>query len=78
LNPEKYERYGLVRNGILCTARVAPEKTFLARATAGEFGLNLEYVSAPKLLTRWIGATGETIQEYSLSCSPQAGAFLYR
>jgi transitional endoplasmic reticulum ATPase len=34
----------------------------LARATAGEFGLNFEHVAGPKLLTRWIGATGENIQ----------------
>ena len=62
LNPEKYERYGLVRNGILLYGPRGTGKTFLARATAGEFGLNFEYVSAPKLLTRWIGATGENIQ----------------
>src|SRR5208282_1669928 len=62
LNPEKYERYGLVRNGILLYGPRGTGKTFLARATAGEFGLNFEYVSAPKLLNRWIGATGENIQ----------------
>ena len=62
LNPGKYERYGLVRNGILLYGPRGTGKTFLARATAGEFGLNFEYVSAPKLLTRWIGATGENIQ----------------
>src|ERR1017187_5498879 len=62
LNPEKYERYGLVRNGILLYGPRGTGKTFLARATAGEFGLHFEYVSAPKLLTPWIGATGENIQ----------------
>jgi transitional endoplasmic reticulum ATPase len=62
LNPQKYERYGLVRNGILLYGPRGTGKTFLARATAGEFGLHFEYVSAPKLLTRWIGATGENIQ----------------
>jgi transitional endoplasmic reticulum ATPase len=62
LNPEKYERYGLVRNGILLYGPRGTGKTFLARTTAGEFGLHFEYVSAPKLLTRWIGATGENIQ----------------
>jgi hypothetical protein len=62
LNPEKYERHGLVRNGILLYGPRGTGKTFLARATAGEFGLHFEYVSAPKLLTRWIGATGENIQ----------------
>ena len=62
LHPEKYQRYGLVRNGILLYGPRGTGKTFLARATAGEFGLHFEYVSAPKLLTRWIGATGENIQ----------------
>ena len=62
LNPEKYERYGLVRNGILLYGPRGTGKTFLARATAGEFGMHFEYISAPKLLTRWIGATGENIQ----------------
>ena len=62
LCPGKYERYGLVRNGILLYGPRGTGKTFLARATAGEFGLHFEYVSAPKLLNRWIGATGENIQ----------------
>src|SRR5207237_449956 len=62
LKPGKYERYGLLRNGILLHGPRGTGKTFLARATAGEFGLNFEYVSAPKLLNRWIGATGENIQ----------------
>jgi transitional endoplasmic reticulum ATPase len=61
LNPGKYERYGLVRNGILLHGPRGTGKTFLARATAGEFGLNFEYISAPKLLTRWIGGTAENI-----------------
>jgi transitional endoplasmic reticulum ATPase len=62
LNPEKYERYGIARNGILLYGPRGTGKTFLARATAGEFGLNFAYVSAPQLLNRWTGATGENIQ----------------
>jgi transitional endoplasmic reticulum ATPase len=62
LNPEKSKRYGVLRNGILLYGPRGTGKTFLARATAGEFGLNFEYVSAPKLLNRWIGATAENIQ----------------
>lgn len=62
LKPGKYERYGLIRNGILLYGPRGTGKTFLAKATGGEFGLNFEYVSAPKLLHRWIGATAENIQ----------------
>ena len=62
LKPGKYQRYGVVQNGILLHGPRGTGKTFLARATAGEFGLNFEYISAPKLLNRWIGATGENIQ----------------
>jgi len=62
LNPGKYERYGLMRNGILLHGPRGTGKTFMARATAGEFGLNFEYISAPKFLTCWIAATAENIQ----------------
>ncbi|HKS72277.1 MAG TPA: ATP-binding protein [Terriglobales bacterium] len=61
LKPGKYERYGLIRNGILLYGPRGTGKTFLARAIAGEFGLNFECVSAPTLLNRWIGATAENI-----------------
>jgi transitional endoplasmic reticulum ATPase len=61
LKPGKQERYGLVRNGILIFGPRGTGKTFLARATAGEFDFNFEYVSGPKLLIRWIGATAENI-----------------
>jgi len=62
LKSGKYERYGVLRNGILLYGPRGTGKTFLAKATAGEFGLNFEYISAPKLLNRWIGATAENIQ----------------
>lgn len=62
LNPEKYKRYGLIRNGILLYGPRGTGKTFIARATAGEFGLNYDYISGPQLLNRWIGATAENIQ----------------
>jgi ATP-dependent 26S proteasome regulatory subunit len=62
LRPEKSKRYGALRNGILLHGPRGTGKTFLAAATAGEFGLNFECISAPKLINRWIGATAENIQ----------------
>lgn len=62
LTPERSKRYGLLRNGILLYGPRGTGKTFLATAAAGEFGLHFEYISSPKLLNRWIGATGENIQ----------------
>ena len=61
MKPEKSRRYGTLRNGILLYGPRGTGKTLLGRATAGEFGLNFEYVSSPKLLNRWIGATAENI-----------------
>jgi len=62
LEPAKYKPYGVVRNGILLHGPRGSGKTFLAKATAGEFGLNFWYVSSPALLEKWIGTTGGNIR----------------
>jgi transitional endoplasmic reticulum ATPase len=62
LEPAKYKPYGVVRNGILLHGPRGSGKTFLAKATAGEFGLNFWYVSSPELLEKWIGTTGGNIR----------------
>ena len=62
LEPSKYKQYGVVRNGILLHGPRGSGKTFLARATAGEFGLNFWYVSSPELLEKWIGTTEGNIR----------------
>lgn len=62
LEPSKYSRYGIARNGILLHGPRGSGKTFLARATAGEFGLNFRCVSSPELLEKWIGTTGSGIR----------------
>jgi ATP-dependent 26S proteasome regulatory subunit len=61
LQPERSRPYGVLRNGILLYGPRGTGKTLLATATAGEFGLNFVHVSAPRLVNRWIGATGEHI-----------------
>jgi len=77
LRPERSKRYGLLRNGILLYGPRGTGKTLLARATAGEFGLNLIYVSAPKLLNRWIGATGENIHAAFADAAARKPALLF-
>ena len=77
LRPERSKRYGLLRNGILLYGPRGTGKTLLARATAGEFGLNLVYVSAPKLLNRWIGATGENIHAAFADAAARKPALLF-
>jgi ATP-dependent Zn protease len=50
LQPGKFVKYGVVRNGILLQRPRGSGKTFLAEATAGEFDLNYYYLSSPALL----------------------------
>lgn len=63
LKPGKFREYGVTRNGILLHGPRGSGKTFLAEATAGEFGLNYFYPSAPALLNMWIGNTGSNIRQ---------------
>ena len=63
LKPGKFSEYGVIRNGILLHGPRGSGKTFLAEATAGEFGLNYFYLASPTLLNMWIGNTGSNIRE---------------
>jgi transitional endoplasmic reticulum ATPase len=63
LKPGKFSEYGVIRNGILLHGPRGSGKTFLAEATAGEFGLNYCYLSSPALLNMWVGNTGSNIRE---------------
>jgi SpoVK/Ycf46/Vps4 family AAA+-type ATPase len=75
--PVRSKRYGLLRNGILLYGPRGTGKTLLAKATAGEFGLDLVYISAPMLLNRWIGATGENIHAAFADADAREPALLF-
>jgi transitional endoplasmic reticulum ATPase len=62
INPQKYARYGLNRNGILLYGPRGSGKTFLAESTAGEFGLNFHYVSPTRFITMWVGESEASIR----------------
>jgi transitional endoplasmic reticulum ATPase len=63
LNPGRFARHGVVRNGILLHGPRGSGKTFLAEATAGEFGLNYHYISPTQLLISWVGETQANVRE---------------
>ena len=57
LHPDRFGKYGVVRNGILLHGAQGSGKTFLAEATAGEFKINYCYVKGSELLSMWVGET---------------------
>ena len=57
------EAYKLTWNGILLHGRPGVGKTFVARATAGEFGLNFIHVSAGDLVSAYRGESGRNVDE---------------
>jgi ATPase family associated with various cellular activities (AAA) len=63
LKPEKFGKYGVVRNGILLHGPRGSGKTFLGEATAGEFGLNYCYLSPTELLICWVGQTQANVRD---------------
>lgn len=62
MQPGKYSKYGVVRNGILLYGPPGSGKTFLAEATAGEFGLPFRRVLASDLVSMWMGDTEKRTQ----------------
>jgi transitional endoplasmic reticulum ATPase len=63
LQPGKFRKYDVVRNGILLHGPRGSGKTFLAEATAGEFGMNYFYLSPTQLLVSWVGETQANIRD---------------
>lgn len=62
LNSERYKKYRVVQNGILLHGPRGTGKSFLAEATAGEFGLSFVYVRPTELIERWMGASEANIR----------------
>jgi len=77
LRPAKFALYGVVRNGILLYGPRGSGKTFLAEATAGEFGLNYVYVSSPELLDMWIGSSSDRIRQAFASAASKKPALMF-
>jgi transitional endoplasmic reticulum ATPase len=62
LSARRFEKQGIVQNGILLYGPQGTGKTLLAEATAGELGLNYIYVSGVALNGMWIGETENNIR----------------
>lgn len=62
LNSQRYRKYRVVQNGILLHGPRGTGKSFLAEATAGEFGLSFVFVRPTELLERWMGASEANIR----------------
>ena len=62
LDAKRYRKYGVVQNGVLLHGPRGSGKTFLAEATAGEFGLHYEYGSPTSLKDMWVGGTEDHIR----------------
>jgi transitional endoplasmic reticulum ATPase len=77
LQPGKYRRYGVVRNGILLHGPRGSGKTFLAEATAGEFGLNYCYLSPTQLITTWLGETERKLRDTFSAATAQRPVLLF-
>ena len=77
LHSAKYRRYGVVRNGILLYGPRGSGKTYLAEATAGEFGLNYCYLSPTQLITTWVGETESKIRNTFAAAATRRPAMLF-
>ena len=79
IQPGKYAKYGVVRNGILLYGPPGSGKTFLAEATAGEFGLPFRRVLASDLVSMWMGDTEKRIHaEFEDAADACTGTAIFR
>jgi SpoVK/Ycf46/Vps4 family AAA+-type ATPase len=77
LNGKKFGEYGVFRNGILLHGPRGTGKTFLAEATAGEFGLKYCYISASGVVAKYIGDTVRNIDSLFESAGSHRPALLF-
>ena len=77
LDATKYRRYGIVLNGILLHGPRGSGKTFLAKATAGEFGLKFYCLYPTKLITTWIGETERALRNAFAEAAEQAPVIFF-
>ena len=63
LHPERSAKHGVVQNGILLYGPRGTGKTFIARATAGEFKINFWPISPNRLIESRIGSSEANIRD---------------
>lgn len=73
----KYRKYGVVRNGILLYGPPGSGKTFLAEATAGEFGLPFWRILAGDMVSMWMGETEKRIHAEFTDAAAHTPALLF-
>jgi transitional endoplasmic reticulum ATPase len=60
---DEAESYRITFNGILLHGEPGLGKTFIGKATAGEFALNFLHVTTGQLVSKWLGESAKNIAE---------------
>jgi len=75
--PDQAAAFKIHWNGVLLHGPAGTGKTFLARATAGEFGLTLVEVSTASLVTALMGSSAQNVATAFETAAQQAPALLF-
>jgi transitional endoplasmic reticulum ATPase len=76
-HPDDAERYGIEWNGILLHGPAGVGKTFLAKAIAGQFRLNLLHVSTGDLVSSLVGGSSRNIENAFRAASGNVPCLLF-